>query len=330
MLGESISKRQVAILLAFGGALLIILIAVIVHYAKPISLRGAVIKQDDDARRQSPITDVEVTVADGLIIAPTKSDFSGYFKLTLPRRVLPGHPVTLQFRHPDYQPLDLKETVSDKLYIVRMVPIHPEADTQPNHAEIAVGNVFVRYSIEATAALNIGTGIKTFQVENTGNVRCNHHPPCSPDAKWKATINSASLDAGNGNQYENARLSCIAGPCPFTKIVSDGFSSGGRVITVSVLGWSDTTTFLLQAEVFRNEISNIVRESYPVIFGESLNFTLPAAAEGPSLEAEINGTNIIFPLGPIPIVSWADCNVRVGKDQSKIYRCELKPGYRFR
>jgi len=97
-----------------------------------------------------------------------------------------------------------------------------------------------------------------------------------------------------------------------------------------VLDWSDTTSFLLQAEVFRSGIDDSVRESYPVIFGESLNFTLPAAAEGPSLEAEINGTNIVFPLGPEAILSWADCNVRVEKDQSKIYRCELKPGYSFK
>jgi hypothetical protein len=159
---ESNYKRKAAILSAIGGLLLIILIVIIVHYVKPISLRGAVIKADDDARRQSPITDVEVSVEDGLTIAPTKSDFSGYFKLTLPRRILPGHPITLRFQHPDYEPLDLKETVSDKLYVVHMVSIHPETDVQPNRPKIAVTNVFVRYSIEATTAQNIGTEIKTF------------------------------------------------------------------------------------------------------------------------------------------------------------------------
>lgn len=322
--------KRVAILLAVGAVLLIVLIVVFVHFLKPISLRGAVIKQDADPRRQSPITDVEVSLTDGITVAPAKSDFSGYFKLTLPRRVLPGQSITFRFRHQDYQPLDLKETVGSKLYVVHMIPIHPDAAAQPNQPEIAVANVFVRYSIETTTQLNIGTGLKTFEVENAGNVRCDNHPPCSPDGKWKAATASASLDAGSGNLYEDARLSCIAGPCPFTKVASDGFSHGGRTIAVSVLNWSDTTTFLLQAEVFRNEISNIVRESYPVIFGDSLNFTLPAAAEGPSLEAEINGTNIVFPLGPTPTLSWADCNVRVGKDQSKIYRCELKGGYYFR
>jgi hypothetical protein len=330
MIRQSTSWKKPAILATVGVLLLAILIVAVIHYAKPISIRGAVVKQDSDARRQSPITDVEVTLADGLAVAPVKSDFSGYFKLTLSRRILTGHPITLRFRHPDYEPLDLKETVSDKLYVIHMVSLHPDADNGAKRPEIPVSNVFVRYSIETTTKLNIGTGIKTFQVENTGNIRCNHHPPCSPDGKWKAAIMSASLDAGTGNEYENARVTCIAGPCPFTKIISDEFSQGGRVISVSVLGWSETTGFLLQAEVFRNEISDIVRESYPVIFGDALNFTLPASAEGPSLEAEINGTNIVFPLGPSPTLSWADCDVRVGKDQSKIYRCELKAGYQIK
>jgi hypothetical protein len=330
MAHEGTRGKLIAIWSTFGVVLLIAVVAVVIHYTKPISLRGAVIKQDEDPRRQSPIADVEVSVDSGVTVSPVKSDFSGYFKLTMPRRILPGRPITLRFRHPDYRPLDLKESVSDKIYVVHMIPVHEAATAQPSHPEIAVANVFVRYSIGTATTQNIGTGLKTFQVQNTANIRCDNHPPCSPDGKWKGSIATASLDAGDGNAYENARLSCIAGPCPFTKIVSDDFSRGGRNIAVSVLGWSDTTTFLFQAEVFRHQISDIVRESYPVIFGDSLNFTLPGAAEGASLEAEINGANIVFPLRPSPTLSWADCKVRVGRDQSKIYRCELKSGYRFR
>jgi len=330
MVGEGKPRWRIALWSALGVVLLIAATGVFIHYGKPISLRGAVIRQDADARRQSPVADVDVSVEAGEKVASVKSDFSGYFKLTLPRRILPGRPIALRFRHPDYQPLDLTDTVSDKLYVVHLTPTHESSSVQLNRPEVAVSNVLVRYSIEAATALNIGTGLKTFQVVNQGNVRCNRLPPCSPDGKWKASIGSATLDAGDGNDYENARLSCIAGPCPFTKIVSDDFSRGGRNIGVSVLGWSDTTTFLLQAEVLRHEISNIVRESYPVIFGESLNFTLPGTAEGPSLLAEMNGSNIVFPLRPDPTLSWADCKVRVGKDNSKIYRCELKAGYRFR
>jgi hypothetical protein len=275
---------------------------------KPISLMGAIIKEDTDPRKQSPITDVNVSVAGNLALSSVRSDFSGYFKLALRPRLKTGQPITLQFRHKDYKPLDLKTTLDHKLYVIHMVALHQEAVAPSDRPPIPLSNVFVRYSTETTTSDNIGTGLKVFRVENTGNVPCNGRPPCSPDGRWKAAIASISLDAGVGNTYDDARLSCIAGPCPFTRIVSDNFSHGGRYISVSILNWSDTTNFLLQAEVFRIQISNIVRESYPVIYGNSLNFTLPADAEGPS---------------------WADCNVRIGKDQSKSYRCELKPGYKF-
>lgn len=322
---------MVAVAAGFGVVVLVALAAVATYYIrKPISLKGAVIQQDPDPRRQSPITNVEVSAADGLAASTTQSDFSGFFRLGLRRGVKRGQAITLQFRHPDFQAVDLPEVVSDKLYIVHLVPLHPDMETESNRPDVVVSNVFVRYSIETSAEVNVGAGVTTFQVVNTENVPCNQHKPCSPDDKWKAAIGSASLDAGQGNVFENARVSCIAGPCPFTKIESDGFSQGGRNIQVSVLNWSDTTTFLFQAEVFRQQINDIVRESYPVIFGRALNFSLPGAAEGPTLEAEIDGTNIIFPLGPSPTLSWAMCNVRVGRDQSKSYRCELKPGYRFR
>jgi len=326
------AKPWLVLVVAGVGVILVgALAGIATHYVrKPIYLRGAVIQQDSDTRKQSPITDVEVSAADGLSVSTVESDFSGYFRLGLRRGVKRGQSITLQFRHPDFQPVDLPAVVSDKLYIVPMMPLHLEMETEPDRLNVVVANVFVRYSIETTAEVNVGAGVTTFQVVNTGNVPCDQHKPCSPDDKWKAAIGSASLDAGQGNIFENARVSCIAGPCPFTKIESDNFSQGGRNIRVSVLGWSDTTTFLFQAEVFRQEISDIVRESYPVIFGRALNFSLPGAAEGPTLEAELDGTKIIFPLGPSPTLSWAMCKVRVGKDQSKSYRCELKPGYGFR
>ena len=325
------TKLGVAILVA-GAAVAAVAVTwgVLHRMNKPISLMGAVVKEDTDPRKQSPITDVNVSVAGNLALASVRSDFSGYFKLQMRPGLKRGQPITLQFRHKDYQPLDLTTTLDRKLYVIRMVALHQESVAPSHHPLIPLSNVFVRYSTESTSSNNIGTGLKTFQVANTGNTPCNRRPPCSPDGRWKGTIASTSLDAGVGNTYDNARLSCIAGPCPFTRIVSDNFSHGGRFISVSILNWSDTTTFLLQAEVFRIQISNIVRESYPVIFGNSLNFTLPADAEGPTLEAEESGQNIVFPLGPSPTLSWADCNVRVGKDQSKLYRCELKPGYQFR
>ncbi len=305
--------------------------AVATYYVRrPIYLKGAILQQDSDPRKQSPITDVQVTARDRLSVAPAASDFSGFFRLGLRRGVKRGQPITLEFRHPDFESVELPTVVSDKLYTVQMVPIHPDVEVQLGRPNMLVSNVFVRYSIQTTADVNVGAGVTTFQVVNKGNVPCNRQKPCSPDGRWKAAIGSASLDAGQGNIFEDARVSCIAGPCPFYKIESDNFSQGGQKISVSVLAWSDTTTFLFQAEVFHQQISNIVRESYPVIFGQALNFSLPGAAEGTTLEAEVDGTNIVFPLGPSPLLTWAVCNVRVGRDQSKSYRCALKPGYRFR
>ena len=70
-------------------------------------------------------------------------------------------------------------------------------------------------------------------------------------------------------------------------------------------------------------------QSFPVIFGTALSFTLPAQSEGVMLEADVAGQTIIFPLGPDLLLSWANCSVGTRKDQTKVYRCELKPGYRF-
>lgn len=303
------------------------------YQSRPIQLRGAIIKQDDDPIKQSPIMDADISEANGLATRSTKSNFVGYFTIPLLRGVGQNQSVTLRFLHPDYVPLELTELVTDKLTIVHLVPIHKEKvekAVQPDHPAVTIANVRIRYSTESVNQENIGSGVKTFQIQNVGNIPCQNTAPCSPDGKWKAAINSESLDAGEGSVFRNARVSCIAGPCPFTRIDYDGFSQGGRNIKVSVRNWSDTTTFLFQAEVFRPQISDKVQMTYPIILGTSLNFTLPPTAEGPSVEAELNGENIIFPLGPIPILSWADCNVSVARNQAKFYRCELYSGYRFR
>jgi hypothetical protein len=300
-----------------------------IFHRRPVSLRGAVTVQDSDARKELPIADVEVTAANGLKTVTARSDASGFFRITLPIGLRRGHAVTLQFRHPGYLPLDLKEFASDKLYIAHLMPLRREVHIEPNKPEVSVGNVRVRYSIKTAAAVNIGSAVKVFQIENKGNVPCKDHGPCSPDGKWKAAIGGASLDAGTGNEFRNARTSCIAGPCPFTRIESDRFSQGSQTISVSVRGWSDTTTFLMEAEVFHPMASEMVYHLYPVIFGRALSFTLPPQSEGVSIEADIEGATIIFPLGPDVFLSWADCDAAANQDRTRVYRCELKPGYRF-
>jgi hypothetical protein len=299
------------------------------HRRQPVTLKGAVVRRSDDPNRQLPLSDVHVTAINALGSGETESDSSGAFSLTLPKGLRRRQAVLLKFRREGYQPLDVNDFIGDKLYIARMVPLHPETSI-PNSATTPVSNTRIRYTVKATTEANIGSAVKAFQAINVGNTPCNKQPPCAPGGKWKANTSSLTLDAGEGNEFRNARVSCIAGPCPFTKVEHENYSQDRRRLDVSVLDWSDTTTFLVEAEVVRPMSSDLVRETYPVIFGRTLNFSLPASAEGPSVEAEVQGEPIVFPLGPDLYLRWAECQVTLDRDQSKNYRCELKPGYQFR
>jgi hypothetical protein len=312
-----------------AGALLIAGIMAVVRWQKqlPVSLRGAVLVEDSDPRKQQPIPGVEISAGD-LAISDAKSDSSGFFTLKLRKLIRKGHTLTLSFSDPQYRPLVVNDLVSSKLYVVHLTPLYnkPPPNNQP---EVKVTNIRVRYTVKAQTELNVGSAVKTFEIENKGNVSCKGQRICSLDGRWKAALGGATLDAGDGNQFRNARASCIAGPCPFTKIVADHFSQGGRVITVSALDWSDTATFLFEAEVFRPMVSQAEHWSYPVIFGDTLSFTLPSSAESVSVEAELDGQTIIFPLGPALFLSWASCDAGVNPDRGRIYRCTSKLGYRF-
>ena len=319
-------KAKVSLWIIFAVLCAVGVTFLVIHRLRnPVTITGAVTIKDTDSRKELPIADVEITVADGAAEAPTKSDASGFFVLKLKKWIRKGRPVTLKFRHPNYQPLDLQEVADNKLYIAHMVPLVKKPDNVPN---VAIGNVRVRYSIKAPRTMNVGSAVKAFEIKNTGNVPCKHQVPCSPDGKWKATLGAVTLDAGTGNEFINARVSCIAGPCPFTRIESGDISRPGQKLTARARNWSDNATFLVEAEVIHVMQSAIDHQSYPVIFGSALNFTLPHNAEGVSFEADISGDTIIYPLGPSLLLSWANCNALSNGDGT-IYRCELKPGYRF-
>lgn len=308
--------------IAAGGVLFYL------DHRKPLTITGAITVQDADPAKELPIADVTVSATDGFADMPVKSNSAGFFSIKLRRGISRGRVLTLQFRHPNYRPLDLKQSLTDKLWLVRLAPIEEpvRSATKPG---TTIGNIQVKYSINTLQAVNVGSAAKTFEIKNVGNVPCNGQEPCSPDGKWKAAIASASLDAGTGNEFQNARVSCIAGPCPFAKIESDNLSQGGQSITASVRAWSDTVTFLMEAEVFHPMTGQVDRKSYPIILERALSFTLPSAAEGVTIEADVNGEDIFFPLGPALYLSWANCNVTFNRDQGKVIRCELKPGYRF-
>ena len=313
-------------------AVLLAMAVLVIHrfrFFKPFTIQGAIIADSSDSRKELPVADVQITVANDLAEQPVKSDASGLFRIPLRPGIRRGRAITLQFRHPNYEPLDLHDYVGDKLYVTRLKALPHATVAPPTGPQTTVANIRVRYSIKSLTAMNIGSSVKAFQVENQGGVPCKGQNPCSPDGLWKAAVSSASLDAGTGNEFRNARVSCIAGPCPFTKIENQEFTNDGQTFTATARNWSDTATFLMEAEVFRSMSSDAIHESYPVKFGPALNFTLPASAEGICITADVKGETIVFPLGPDLFLSWADCNARVNNDQTKVYRCELKPGYRF-
>jgi hypothetical protein len=312
---------------------LLLIIAVVAflyyrHIRQPLTLTGAIVVQDTDVRKQLPIAGVEVLLKSGLAKGPATSDASGFFSLRLFKKVRRGERITLQFRHENYQPLDLNTTAQNDLYIVHMVPLVRRAVVSSRPPTV-ISNVRARYTTKTRSSINVGSEAKTFEVQNAANVPCGRNPFCSPDGKWKAALGTITLDAGPGNEFRDARISCIAGPCPFTKIDSDSFATPAQKITATVRNWSDTTTFLLEAEVFHTMAGQIDYQSYPVIFGTALSFTLPPQSEGVSLEADISGQTIIFPLGPDLLLSWANCSAATRPDQTKVFRCELKSGYRF-
>jgi hypothetical protein len=326
-------KRRVSIRIVVFLAVAIALGGIYLLYFlrnRPVTLRGAVVRQSDDPNKMAPVAGVAIVATDGTLAAATKSATSGAFELTVRRTLIRRHSLTLSFRHPDYQPFNVLDPVGDQLYIAKMVPRQSKTVAAPETPTVRITNVSVRYTVQTQSTIDIGTGMKTFEVTNKGNVSCKGDPVCSPDGKWKAASTSASLDAGPDNEFRNGRVSCIAGPCPFTAIEHDGFSHGGRVIDVTVIDWSDTTTFLLQAEAVRRNLSQSIRKSYPVIFEGTMNFSLPASAQGTCIEAEIDGAPIVFPIGPNLSMSWADCETQTEPEDNRLYRCELKRGYAFR
>lgn len=296
-----------------------------------VKLMGAVVIQNKDPRKELPIEGVQVTASGGVAPERTYSDSSGLFSFTFRKRLILRHPIiTLGFKHSDYEPLRMHLQMSDQLIVAELSPVVQPKVVTENLPQQTITNVVVRYSIKTATEVNVGSAVRSFEVANKGNVPCNSAPPCSPDKKWKASSGSVTMDAGVGNEFRNARASCIAGPCPFTKMDTSELARPHRNVTVAATTWSDTATFMVEAEVVRPMVSDLVRNSYPVGLDNALNFTLPPAAQGVSLQADVNGQSIIFPLGPALILSWANCNARSNPDQTRVYRCEIKPGYRWR
>ncbi|MGH9581524.1 MAG: carboxypeptidase regulatory-like domain-containing protein, partial [Bryobacteraceae bacterium] len=249
-------------------------------------ITGAVLVENSDARKQTPISNAQITASSGVSTGLTASDSSGFFAVPLKPAVRRGQHVVLSFRHAGYQPLDLTQPAAGQVVLAYMTALPAtKAARQAAGPQTTLSDIRVRYSENTEISQNIGSIAKTFEVVNTNGVPCNGQSPCSPNGRWRAARLSTSFDAGEGSAYHNVRVSCISGPCPFTKIQSERLSNRNRIFSVSVLNWSDTATFLVEAEVVQHNPTSIVRKSYPVEFGQTLDFTLPGTAEGPSIEA---------------------------------------------
>ena len=66
-------------------------------HTRPMTLRGAVVRQDADPTKELPLADVEIAALyNGAGIGEGKSDASGAFTVILRTRIWIGRPVTLQ------------------------------------------------------------------------------------------------------------------------------------------------------------------------------------------------------------------------------------------
>ena len=108
------------------------------------SLAGAVLSANPDPRKQLPVPNVEITADAGGTAARAKSDASGFFRLSWRARVWQGEKVTLRFRHPDYQPLEITQPLSQQLYIARMTSIASVKALESNAAEMSVADIRLR------------------------------------------------------------------------------------------------------------------------------------------------------------------------------------------
>src|SRR6516165_1591525 len=106
----------------------------------PITLKGAVIKEDSDTQKQSPIANVEVVSVDGLATQNAESDFSGGFNLTIRPGVKMGQRIRLAFRQPAYPPLDLNRPLTSELSVGTRIRRYAQVEAILNESEIGVGN----------------------------------------------------------------------------------------------------------------------------------------------------------------------------------------------
>jgi hypothetical protein len=315
--------------LVFGLVTAAVITALRVNPLRQTTIVGAVLVDEADPHKQMPIPNVRIIGMTGKTAGTAVSNSAGFFQLTIPSVLRLGRSVDLYFQGSGYAPLATVAASGDRMIIARLRPLPRPVHTASSPPHI-IANPRIRYTVRTESFIDFPTVTSTFEVVNVANQPCRPALPCSPNGQWKAAANGVTLDAGEHNRFRNPRVSCIAGPCPFTRIESKDLRQNEQILQVSALNWADTATFLVEADVLHSQISDMVRESFPVVYGNGLSFTLPPLAVGPSIEAELDGLDTFFPLGPDLILSWATCALTSDPDHSTLYSCELKPEYRFK
>lgn len=338
------SARRVRIIVIVSVLVVAVAVVIAVRVAKKgvprihpaITIEGSVLNQDADPSKRTPIPAVTVTATRGETELVRQTDPTGYFHVSFSGGIESGKDLTLTFVKSGYKTVQMTPThPGDQLYIVQMEPV--AAPTRPVRTQqkqataklTEIKDVRVRYSFKNESTISVSAVAKEFMAPNKGNIPCRDLKPCSPDGKWKATLTILPIDTEPGNEFRNIRVSCIAGPCHFLKLDPPAIENDGTKLKISVLNWSDTSAFLVEGDVVRKMVTSTVRQSYPFILGNTMNFALPPTSEAVSIEANVDGKLIIFPLGPTLDLSWADCNVDTTTGGDKTYRCQLKGGYQF-
>ena len=191
-----------------------------------------------------------------------------------------------------------------------------------------VSNVRVRYSTKAMRTINIGTAVKTFEVVNKGNVPARASLRARPMDDGKRRSDRPPWMQASATSFKTPGSRALRARAPLRKsnpTISEKQPEDHR----NCRNWSDPATFLRGS---RGGPHHAESHGPRIVSGDlrsALNFTLPTDAEGVTLEADLAGETIIFPLGPDLLLSWANCNARVNPDHTSVYRCELKAGYRF-
>jgi hypothetical protein len=338
----SMSRKRLTILIVLSLLIVAAGVWITIRVAKSgvprlnpaITVEGSVLEQDADPSKRTPVPDVKVTALRGNTEIIQKTDPTGYFNVSLSGGIESGADLSLTFVKPGYKTIQMAPNKpGDQLYIVQMEPVAPPSIVKTQRVQTpakvsSIKDVRVRYSFKDQSTIPVGTIAKEFLAPNKGNIPCRNQKPCSPDGKWKATVTILPIDTDPGKEFRNVRVSCIAGPCHFLT-VDPGITEHAARLKISVLNWSDTAAFLVEGDIIQTMTTNMVRQSYPFIIGNTMSFALPPTSQSVSIEANVDGKSIVFPLGPTLSLSWADCNVDTSSGGDKTYRCQLKPGYQF-